>query len=87
MPNLLAGEEIMPEFIQNRATAQNIAKTALDLLKNPMRRQAIRSKLLEVCASLGTPGASQRAASAILCRMHPPPLRTSLGAELAHVGH
>ncbi len=66
MPNLLANEAIFPEFIQDDATAENLAREALDLLNNPARREAIRAKLAKVIASLGPPGANQRAARAIL---------------------
>ncbi len=66
MPNLLAGEEIMPEFIQNAATAENISRAALQLLRDRSRRQAVQNKLAEVIASLGGSGASARAAAAIL---------------------
>lgn len=66
MPNLLANEAIFPELIQHDATAENIARAALDLLNDPQRRDAIRAKLAKVVESLGGPGASQRAAQAIL---------------------
>jgi lipid-A-disaccharide synthase len=66
MPNLLAGEAIYPEFIQARATAGNIAATALELLADPSRRAAIRAKLALAIQSLGGPGATRRAAAAIL---------------------
>jgi lipid-A-disaccharide synthase len=66
MPNLLAGEALYPEFIQGRATADNIAAAALELLGNPARRAEIQSKLARVVSSLGGPGAAQRAAAAIL---------------------
>jgi lipid-A-disaccharide synthase len=65
MPNLLANEAIFPELIQQDATAENIARAALDLLSDAPRREAIRTKLTKVVASLGGPGASQRAAQAI----------------------
>ncbi len=66
MPNLLAGEPIFPEFIQHEATPENIVREALDLLSNPARREAIKTKLVKVMQSLGEPGASQRAAHSIL---------------------
>ena len=66
MPNLMAEEPIFPEFIQNAATAENIAKAALDLLHNEARRRQIKARLAEITSSLGTPGASHRAAQAIL---------------------
>jgi lipid-A-disaccharide synthase len=66
MPNLLANETIFPELIQQDATADNIARAALDLLNDPQRREAICAKLAKVVESLGGPGASQRAAQAIV---------------------
>lgn len=65
MPNLLAGEEVFPEFIQNAATAENLSRAALELLQDDSRRQAVKGKLAKIVASLGGPGASQRAARAI----------------------
>jgi lipid-A-disaccharide synthase len=66
MPNLLAGEEIYPEFIQNAATPENLARAALELLQNESRREKIRSQLEKIISSLGEPGAANRAANAIL---------------------
>jgi lipid-A-disaccharide synthase len=65
MPNLLSGEELFPEFIQDAATPENIASATLDLLQNQSRRQDIRTGLDQVIASLGKPGASGRAAQHI----------------------
>jgi len=66
MPNLLAGEPIYPELIQGRATAGNIAAASLGLLADPARRDAVRAKLGLTIESLGGPGATRRAAAAIL---------------------
>jgi lipid-A-disaccharide synthase len=66
MPNLLAGEMIYPEFVQDAATPKNIAAAAFDLLCDERRRADIKQKLVKVIASLGGPGASARAAEAIL---------------------
>jgi len=66
MPNLLAGEALYPEFIQHRATPSNLGAAALDLLENAPRRAEIRSNLSRVISSLGGPGATQRAAAAIV---------------------
>jgi lipid-A-disaccharide synthase len=65
MPNLLAGEEVFPEFVQGAATARNIAGAALELLQNEPRRTRIKTRLSIVVASLGGPGANERAARAI----------------------
>jgi lipid-A-disaccharide synthase len=66
MPNLLANEEIFPEFVQDAATPGNIAGAALDLLQNESRRIQIKVWLAAIVSALGEPGASTRAAAAIL---------------------
>ena len=72
MPNLLAGEAVYPELIQDAATPANLAREALALLNNPARRAEIRAKLARVVTSLGAPGANQRAARAILGQLLQP---------------
>jgi len=66
MPNLIANETIFPEFIQHEATAENISRESIDLLNSPKRHGEIKSKLAKATKSLGAPGASERAAKAIL---------------------
>ena len=66
MPNLLAGEPVYPEFIQDEATPENLARAALELLENEPHRLEIKAQLARIIASLGPPGAAGRAASAIV---------------------
>ncbi|MBI3875379.1 MAG: hypothetical protein HY300_05370 [Verrucomicrobia bacterium] len=66
MPNLLANELVFPELIQHTATGENIARETLALLNDTSRRAAVKAKLAKVAASLGQPGASARAAKAVL---------------------
>jgi lipid-A-disaccharide synthase len=66
MPNLIADEAIYSEFVQETATPENIAAAALELLRDEKRRVAAQGKLARVIASLGKPGAPERAAEAIL---------------------
>jgi lipid-A-disaccharide synthase len=66
MPNILANEEVYPEFIQNAATPENISRAALELLQDESRRTKIKSQLATIVSSLGEPGAARRAAAAIL---------------------
>ena len=66
MPNIIGGEKIYPELIQHRATADTVSEEALRLLNNPALRERMKMKLARVTASLGGPGASQRAATAII---------------------
>jgi len=79
MPNLLADEEVFPEFIQNAATAENLSRAALELLRNEAHRRLIKSKLAQIVASLGGPGASQRAAKAIAQLLQPGATHTHSG--------
>ncbi len=71
MPNLLANEEVFPEFIQTAATPDNLARATVELLRDPARRVRIKAKLAQITASLGPPGASQRAAKAIVGALAP----------------
>lgn len=66
MPNILADETVFPEFIQNEATAENIARAALEFLHDPARRTKVQARLGQITAALGAPGANQRAAEEIL---------------------
>jgi lipid-A-disaccharide synthase len=66
MPNILANEEVFPEFIQNAATPESISRAALELLQDESRRTKIKSQLAKIVSSLGEPGAAGRAATAIL---------------------
>jgi lipid-A-disaccharide synthase len=71
MPNLLAREEIFPEFIQQAATSENISRAALDLLRDEKRRADMKTKLSGVIQGLGSPGANQRAAQSIIRLVEP----------------
>ena len=66
MPNLLAGEELFPEFIQSAANADNLAEASLRLLRDKAERTRILNGLDQVAAQLGEPGAATRAAQAVL---------------------
>ena len=66
MPNLLAGREVMPEFIQDAATPEALSAAVLGLLGSPPAMAAAQAALREVRGRLGPPGAAERAAEAIL---------------------
>ncbi len=66
MANLLAGKTVVPELIQREATAERIFFEASMLLDDPAKAAAVRADLLKVRRSLGTPGAADRAAAAVL---------------------
>jgi lipid-A-disaccharide synthase len=70
MVNLLAGRRLVPELIQDECTADAIADETLSLLREPGRVAVMRAGLAEVRAKLGQPGASGRAAEAVLQVAH-----------------
>jgi lipid-A-disaccharide synthase len=63
--NLIAGERVVPELIQDELNGNRLASELLDLLR-PEKTAAMKTKLKEVVAKLGEGGASERAAKAIL---------------------
>lgn len=66
MPNLILDRLVYPEFLQDEATPQRLAKAAARLLSSETEREQIRVQLREVRHRLGEPGASRRAARLIL---------------------
>jgi lipid-A-disaccharide synthase len=68
--NLVAGRTIVPELIQSAATGQRLYEEALRLLEDRPTYNEMKRDLAKVRAALGEPGASARAAEAVLsaCR-------------------
>jgi len=65
MPNLLAGKEVVPEFIQHEAKPDAIVKAVRLLMENAPARDRMISDFDALISKLGGSGASQRAAEAI----------------------
>jgi len=66
MVNVLANEEVVPELLQEKFEPEAVAHEALDLLRNRARREAMKKRVAQIVSTLGEPGASERAAEAIL---------------------
>jgi len=66
MPNLVAGRRIVPELIQDGFTPDRVAEETVGLLTDGRRRAEVSEALTRVREQLGAPGASARAAAAIL---------------------
>ena len=65
MPNLLAGERVFPEFVQHEATAANLIAAATPFLSDTTIRRTTCEKLAAAMRTLGSGGASDRAATAV----------------------
>lgn len=66
MPNILAGREIVREFLQDDAQPEPIAAAMLALVNDAGTRSAQQKELASVISQLGEPGAGARAAQCIL---------------------
>jgi len=64
--NIIAGEMLVPELLQNEATPMNIAEKTIEMLRDEKRLEGVRYALHKITERLGGPGASQRAAENVL---------------------
>lgn len=63
--NLITGQGIFPEFIQQAATVENLTRASLHWLQHPEERQKTIQALQPALATFGNGGAVMRAATAI----------------------
>jgi lipid-A-disaccharide synthase len=66
MPNLVAGNRIVPELIQDDFTPERTAAEVIAFLTDREKYDRTRAALMRVRQALGAPGASRRAAEAVL---------------------
>lgn len=62
IPNILAGQTVVPELLQGRATSEEMSEAVLALLRDPDGRRQMQARLRMLAAMLGAPGAPRRAA-------------------------
>lgn len=65
IPNLLADEKCVPEFIQEAATPENMSRALLDFLDHPEKITVLENKFLKMHQTLRC-DANQQAAKAVL---------------------
>jgi lipid-A-disaccharide synthase len=70
MANLIAGRTIVPELIQDAFTHDRVAAEAVRFFSDPAAAARACEGLAEVRAKLGGPGATGRAADAVLGAIH-----------------
>ena len=66
MVNIIANKEIMPEYLQRKATIKSITNEALIIINSSERQLLMKSELFNVQKKLQGEGASLRAAEQIL---------------------
>jgi len=66
LPNIIAGEEIVPEFIQHQFQAEVVASRLMPFIFDKAVNQAKRQQLQRVREKMGQPGAAQKAAQIAL---------------------
>lgn len=62
LPNIVAGQRIVPEFLQDMATPEALADEALHVLTDTDYAETIKNGLRTVQAKLGEPGCASRVA-------------------------
>lgn len=60
--NIVAGEDVVEEFLQDDARAERVAPHVAGLLDDPGRRRALSERLLRLRSRLGEPGVADRVA-------------------------
>jgi lipid-A-disaccharide synthase len=63
--NILAEKDVVQEFVQDEARADNVSGEMLRLLESAEAREEMRREMAETVALLGGPGAHDRAAEAV----------------------
>lgn len=66
MANLIAGEKVVPELIQDGCTPEAIARETIAFLTDRDRWTRTQARLAETRAKLGAPGSTGRVADAVL---------------------
>lgn len=70
--NIVAGEGVVPELLNEQVTPERIAAEALRTLKDPEQERAVRERLQQVRRSLGEPGVVDRIAARMAAAINLP---------------
>jgi lipid-A-disaccharide synthase len=69
LPNIVAQEQVVPEFLQELATSEALAEEALHVLNDSSYAEAMRDGLRRMKSKLGEPGCSTRVAEMLLAML------------------
>ncbi len=67
--NIVAGEEVATELLNDQVTPERIAKEALSILKDPIHKEAVRNRMNAVRDSMGAPGVVDRVVADMALQM------------------
>ena len=81
IPNIMADESVVPELLQEQATAPRMSAAALALLHDSALRERTAARLRQLADRLGPPGAVRRAALEVLAAAGRPALKADLAFE------
>ena len=70
MPNIIAGKDVVKEFIQDEVNSTNIYNYCKSLINNSDEIEKLEQNLNDVKIKLGESGASEKAAEIILAEMN-----------------
>ncbi len=82
--NIVAGRRVVPELLQEDASPEGIVRAVRPWLTDPASRAGIKNDLDEVRKRLGPPGASARAAEAVMSAVRG---RSTAEKAMERVGH
>jgi lipid-A-disaccharide synthase len=67
--NWIAGEKVVPEFMQDQMNPEELIKAAIKILESPDDAKQMKEKLSNVVESLGAPGTMERVVNEIAQRL------------------
>jgi len=74
--NIVAGDMVVPELLQDQCTPQNIADRSLQILRDPRESERVKYQLAKVREKMGEKGTSRRVAQRVLALVHGRPLES-----------
>jgi len=81
IPNILAGETVVPELLQRQATPDKMSEAVLMLLADTEARRRMQTRLRTLAAMLGSPGAARRAAAEVMAALRAVPLDAAAAVQ------
>jgi lipid-A-disaccharide synthase len=81
IPNIMAGQTVVPELLQAQATSEKMSEAVLALLADSEARGRMQARLRTLAVALGEPGAPRRAAAEVLAALGPVRLNAASAVE------